>query len=573
MTPTGRSTCGTGSRRAPPRRTRVEFRLLGPLEVSEHDRPLELGGVKQRSLLAALLLEANELVSTDRLIDQLWGAAPPIAGVKTVQVYVSRLRKLLGQDRLKTHSPGYVLRVEAAELDLARFERFAGEARGASPETAALKLREALALWRGPALADLAYESFAQVEIARLEEMRLAVLEQRLDADLALGRHADLVGELETLVTRHPLRERLSCQLMLALYRSARQAEALDAYRAARRRLSEELGLEPSEELRRLEQAVLRQDPALDLPHEGASAERALGGRDEGEGPRDAPRLEPPEAPAPDRAVLVVPRALDGVDLLLSLTRPLAASSRERELIVAGIVGTGELSAASGALAERRDALLAGGIAARTAAFSSPSRGDDIVRLAAQENVDLLVMDAGPAPLDGDAAVVLEQATCDVALLAEAGGPPHDGPVLVPFGGGRHDWAALALGAWVAGATDAPLRLIGAATDRRRAEGRDASRLLADASLIVQRTAGVVAEPLLAEPGRRGIAAQAEGAGLLVIGLSDRWHQEGLGRVRAKLVEAPPAPTVLVRRGMRPGGLAPAETRTRFGWSLTAARG
>jgi hypothetical protein len=154
-------------------------------------------------------------------------------------------------------------------------------------------------------------------------------------------------------------------------------------------------------------------------------------------------------------------------------------------------------------------------------------------------------------------------------MLVGAGGPLHPGPVVVPFGAAWHDWAALEFGAWVARATGAPLRLIGAASDSRR-DGRDASRLLADASLIVQRTAGIVAEPLLASPGRKGVTALAEQAGLLVVGLSERWRQEGLGRARTELVEAPPAPTVLVRRGPRPGGLAPPETATRFGWSLTA---
>jgi DNA-binding SARP family transcriptional activator len=242
----------------------MEFRLLGPLEVADRDRSLALGGVKQRSLLAVLLLHANEVVSTDRLIDELWGGEPPATAPKSVQVYVSKLRKEIGEGRLVTRAPGYVLRLGGSERDLARFEQLVAEARRAAPEAAARKLREALALWRGPALADLAYEPFAQAEIARLEELRLAVLEQRIDADLAAGRHAELVGELEALAARHPLRERLRCQLMLALYRSARQAEALDAYRAARRELSEELGLEPSEELKRLERAILRQDPAID---------------------------------------------------------------------------------------------------------------------------------------------------------------------------------------------------------------------------------------------------------------------------------------------------------------------
>ena len=241
-----------------------------------------------------------------------------------------------------------------------------------------------------------------------------------------------------------------------------------------------------------------------------------------------------------------------------------------RELIVAGIVEPAELHAATAALADRRDELLAEGLAARTAAFSSPTPGDDIVRLASQESVDLVLMDAGPSPLDGHARVVLEQAPCDVALLVEAGGPLRAGSVVVPFGAANHDWAALELGAWVAQATGSSLRLIGAASDGSGG-GRDASRLLADASLIIQRTAGIVAEPLLATPGRHGIVALAEGAGLLVIGLSERWRQEGLGRVRSEIAEAPPAPTVLVRRGPRPGGLAPAETRTHFSWSLTGA--
>jgi DNA-binding SARP family transcriptional activator len=534
----------------------MDFRILGPLEVlSEHDRPVALGGAKQRSVLAVLLLQANELVSSDVLIDRLWGATPPATCVKTIQVYVSRLRKALGEDRLATRPPGYLIHVDPAELDLARFEQLTAEARRADPETAALKLREALGLWRGPALADLAYAPFAQPEIARLEELRIAALEQRIDADLALGRHAELVGELEALIARHPLREGLRGQLMLALYRSARQAEALDAYRAAHRELSEELGLEPSERLRLLEQAILRQDPSLDLPDRP---------------PREAPPPDraPPAGRVPERALLVAPRALPALADLLSVANPLAASEPPHELIVAGVVPAAELGAATAALAARRAELVAAGLAARTAAFSSPSRGEDIVRLAAQEDVDLLLMDAGDTPLDGDARVVLEQAPCDVALLAERGGPLGEGPVVVPFGAGGHDWAALNLGAWVARSTGAPLRLIGSAADRGE-QARDASRLLADASLIVQRTAGIVAEPMLGSPGRRGVAALAEGAGLLVVGLSDRWREEGLGRVRGELAKAPPAPTAFVRRGTRPAGLAPAETRTPFGWSLT----
>jgi DNA-binding SARP family transcriptional activator len=528
----------------------MDFRLLGPLDVVENDRSLALGGGRQRSLLAVLLLHANEVVSTDRLIDALWAETPPPTATKILQVYVSRLRKELGEGRLLTRAPGYVLSVDRSELDLGRFEQLLAEARRVDPAKAADTLRRALSLWRGAPLADLAYEPCVQSEITRLEEVRWAALEQRIDADLACGRHAELVGELDVLIAESPLRERLRHQLMLALYRSARQAEALDVYREARRELMDGLGLEPSQELKRLEQAILQQDPSLDLA------------------PRAPTRAPEREAPAPDRSLVVAPRELGRLEMLLRLAVPLAGSRPPRELIVASIVEPTELATATAALADRREELLTAGLAARTAAFSSPTPGSDVVRLASQESVDLLLMDAGSSPMDGQARIVLEQAPCDVAMLVEAGGSLRPGPVVVPFGASWHDWAALELGAWVARATDTPLRLIGAAADGR-GDGRDASRLLADASLIVQRTAGVVAEPLLTQPGRRGIIAEAEGAGLMVVALSERWPKERLGTVRSKLVESPPAPTVLVRRGVRPGGLAPPETATSFGWSLT----
>ncbi len=532
----------------------MEYRILGPLEVVEAGRSLPLGGPKQRSLLAVLLLRANEVVSTDDLIDRMWGEQAPPTAAKVVQVQVWRLRKTLGADALVTRPPGYVLRVGPDELDLARFERLVGEARAAERATGAEKLRDALALWRGSPLADLAFESFFSVEIARLEELRVAALEERIETDLALGRHAELVPELESLVVEHPLRERLHGQLMLALYRSGRQAEALEAYRRTRELLVEELGLEPGEELKRLEKAILSHDPALEVAAPSVRTAAA------------------PERPMSERSILVVPHALDRLPALLRLAEPLAGSQPPRELIVAHVVDGSGLASATEALRDYREALLARGLVARTAAFTSSTPGEDIVRLVSQQEVDLLLMDAGLAPLEDETGVVLEQAACDIALLLESGGSLGAGPVVVPFGAGEHDWAALELGAWVARTTGAPLRLIGAASDGRE-ERRDASRLLADASLIVQRTAGVVAEPLLASPGRAGVMALAEGAGLLVVGLSERWRQEGLGKVRAGIAESPPAPTVFVRRGPRPGGLAPAETRTRFTWSLSAAGG
>jgi DNA-binding SARP family transcriptional activator len=233
----------------------MEFRILCPLEVYSNGKALDLGGAKQRALLAVLLLHANEVMSQDRLVDALWEGDPPESAQKALQVYVSGLRKLLGKERLQTKPPGYLLRVEDDELDLARFRRLRDEGR----------LAEALALWRGPPLADFAYQHFAQTEIVRLEDQRLACLEERIALELEAGRHAELTGELEALVAENPLRERLRGQLMVALYRAGRQAEALEAYQEARATLVDELGIEPGRELRELQQAILNQDPALEV--------------------------------------------------------------------------------------------------------------------------------------------------------------------------------------------------------------------------------------------------------------------------------------------------------------------
>jgi len=243
----------------------TEFHILGPLEVRAGGRPLRLTGRKQRALLALLLLARGEAVSADRLIDELWPDADPAAGRKALQVRISQLRKALGPDVLLTRDPGYV--IEPGGLDLDRFEALCAEARGASdPATTSRKLADALALWRGEPLADLGFEPFAQVDAARLEEARLAALEDRIDADLALGCHAELIAELDALIGRHPLRERLRAQRMLALYRAGRQADALAEYRDARETLVGELGIEPGRDLRELERSILDQDPTLDTP-------------------------------------------------------------------------------------------------------------------------------------------------------------------------------------------------------------------------------------------------------------------------------------------------------------------
>jgi YVTN family beta-propeller protein len=248
----------------------IEFRVLGSFEVVDRDGPLALGGPKQRAVLAVLLLHRGEAVSSDRLIDEVWCEHPPASANKLVQGYVSNLRKALDDGRLVTEGRGYALRVEPDETDVDRFEALVAKGRGALERgdalTAAAVLRDALGVWRGPALSDFAYEPFAQAEITRLEEARLAAFEDRVDADLASGEHTRLVGELEALVREHPLRERLRGQLMLALYRSGRQADALETYRVARARLVDELGLEPGPELRELERGILAQDPRLQAP-------------------------------------------------------------------------------------------------------------------------------------------------------------------------------------------------------------------------------------------------------------------------------------------------------------------
>jgi len=243
----------------------MEFRILGPLEVRSEGRTVQLGSAKQRALLGVLLLHTNEPVSTTRLVDELWGANPPVTAEKLVQGYVHALRKLIGADRLVTQMPGYRLQLEPTALDLAEFERLAEEARVAELEDAVELRRRALSLWRGAPLANVVLEGPARHEVAWLAELRLTTQMERIEDELRLGRHAQMIGELEALVAANPYQERLCAQLMLALYRSGRQAEALQAYQAVRRVLDDDLGLQPGQELRDLEASILRQDEELSL--------------------------------------------------------------------------------------------------------------------------------------------------------------------------------------------------------------------------------------------------------------------------------------------------------------------
>jgi DNA-binding SARP family transcriptional activator len=296
----------------------VEFRILGPIEVVEDGEPVALGTLKERLVLGVLLLHANEFVSPERLIDELWGVAPPPTARKAVQVYVSKLRKTLGgngRDSIATADGGYRLMVDPALFDADRMRSLVADARGrmaqGGSEEASQLLQEALAIWRGPALAGLALESVGRDEIAELDELRITSLMDRIDCDLALGRHEQVLGELLVLVREHPLRERLRAQQMLALYRADRQADALDAYQHARHELMDELGIEPSESLQRLQQAILRHDPALEAPT----------------GTSDANGATPVPRPAADAAPEAVP----------SRSCPRRPALRRRYLVVAGL--------------------------------------------------------------------------------------------------------------------------------------------------------------------------------------------------------------------------------------------
>ncbi len=342
---------------------------------------------------------------------------------------------------------------------------------------------------------------------------------------------------------------------MTALYRSGRQAEALDAYKDARRALVDELGIDPGPALQELERAILRQDPALDV-----------------------------EAPAPagvgeasERSILVAITHEARVDALLAMAEPLVREPPRAMILARLVPDAAELRSASAWLEDRRSALETRGVMARAASFTATAPGEELARLATELDVDLLLCDA-PDELLADGApdeqltAILADTPCDVALLVPREATPK-GPVLVPFGGAEHDWAAVELGAWFAHAERVPLRLAGAAAVPEQGR-RDASRLLSHGALAVQRVLGIPAEPLLTPPGEDGMLEASRDAGLLVVGLSTRWHREGLGPARLRLAREAPPPTLLVRRGLRPGGLAPSSALTHFTWStLPGPRG
>jgi DNA-binding SARP family transcriptional activator len=381
----------------------MQFALLGPLEVRDEGRTIEIARGKPRALLALLLLSPGRVVPVERLIDELWGDAPPATVATALHVYVSGLRKALGEGTIATHEPGYVIQVAPEAVDLHHFEQLRTEARAADPERAAALLAEALAIWRGPALADVPLPR----EAARLEELRLGATEERIDAELELGAHEELVPELEGLVREHPFHERLRRQLMLALYRAGRQADALAAFADARRTFVDTLGVDPSPMLQELQHAILRQDVSLapstdrttvatvlflDLGVRGeveATADRALAAAEEQLSAQHALRIEPGLA---DALLAVFDDATEAVGAAIAvcehLRRELTDACRPRAGLATGDVTLGaRTSGAAVVLAARRvrDAkpgeVVAGErtAAAARGAFSFRRRGDGYV--------------------------------------------------------------------------------------------------------------------------------------------------------------------------------------------------
>jgi DNA-binding SARP family transcriptional activator/class 3 adenylate cyclase len=540
--------------------TDFELLLLGPVAARRAGHEIRVTAAKHRVILATLGLRVGEAVSTDVLIDSLWGDRPPPTAAKALQVYVSELRKLIEVDPrqprvLTSQAPGYRLSIGRESVDVPRFERLWSAGREALVAGDAARaqqlLRDALSLWRGEPLADFRFEDAFAADIRRLEELRIACLEDRFDADLAVGEHARLIPEIEALVRSQPLRERLRGQLMLALYRCGRQTDALSAYQAARDQLVDEFGIDPSPPLVALERQILQQDPALAGPTASRPAEGVT---------------------AAVRTLLVVSQSSSDLDALTRLAETITRSDDQRELVLARVVTalpdrdpTPRLREVTRALAERRDQLSQRDVRVRVAAFASSDPTGDLLKLAHHQDADLLLLDGTQTLLKGVGAIdaLLRDAACDVALHLPREAGDDEQPVVVPFAGSEHDWAALELGALLA---REKRRLVLVGVDRSQT-GSDSSRLLATASLVIQRVGDVIAEPMLVPPGADAILAIAD-RGHIITGLSARFREEGIGDTRFRLARDAPGPVTFVRRGNRPGVLAPPEAITRFTWSL-----
>ena len=541
-----------------------EVSLLGPVTVFRSGAPVRMGAEKHRMIVAALALRAGEVISTDALIDVLWGTRPPQTAPKALQVYVSELRKLIEGDpahptRITSQPPGYRLSAHPSAIDLRRFESLWEAGREALSEhdslTAKRRLADALSLWRGEPLSDFTFHDAFAAEIRRLEELRIACQEDHIDAELACGEHAYAIAELEELVRRYPLRERLRGQLMLALYRNGRQADALSVYQEAREKLVEELGIDPSPALVMLERQILQQDASLML--------------EQGD--------KPAAAAAPvTRTLVVVSQSSSDLDALCRLGEMITKAGPNRELVIARVVSqhpgsdpSDHLTRVTRVLAARREEISGRGVSVRVAGFSSDTPSADLVKLCAHQDADMLLVDGTSALLDGRFGVIdelLTDATCDVSLHVPRGATEGGGRIVVPFSGSEHDWAALELAALLAGSKGHALVLLGV---DQQGTGHDSSRLLATASLVIQRVSNAVPEPVLVSPGAAGILGSA-GDAHVITGLSPRFREEGLGETRFQLAENAPGPVTFVRKGTRPGVLAPSHAMTRYTWSVAS---
>ncbi|HEY2125843.1 MAG TPA: BTAD domain-containing putative transcriptional regulator [Streptosporangiaceae bacterium] len=521
----------------------IEYRLLGPVEVGADQHALDIGGHKQRVLLAVLLLSANEPVSRDVLIDRLWGEHPPAGAQHTLEVYVSRLRKALepaaGGQVLLTRPGGYLLQVAAERIDVCRFERLVEQGRGklaaSAPRQAASSLRAALRLWRGCALGDLSGEPFAQLESARLEELRLGAVEDRIEADLALGRHAAVVSELEALAAEHPLRERLHGQLMIALYRSGRQADALEAYQSARRILVEELGVEPGPALQRVETAILQHDAALDPP----------GAAPPGQPPdRQPPDSRPPAAgpgrPQPAGTGVRHKKTLLAAATALVLTIGLlvTAATRGSAHVTSGPDTVGVIDAAQAELSAVVTGVGRPGGAAYGAGATWISDGSDdqLLRVAADHQVDdRIPVGRDPAGVavgggqiwvaDALASTVTEvnpRAGVQVATIRVG-----NGPSAVAFGFGS---------VWVANVTDGTLSRIDPGSDRVIATiplGSPPAGIAVGARGVWV-TSGETGRLLLVDPARDRVSAVLATGGLaggVAVGAGSVWVADTDGKL------------------------------------------
>jgi DNA-binding SARP family transcriptional activator len=535
----------------------MEVRVLGPLEVVGPNGPVPIPSGKQRAILALLALDHGRVVARARLIDELWGDSPPPTSDHALTVHVTGLRQRLAADALETTAAGYRLRPDLTRTDLARFERLLAEGdaavRDRDAAAAATSFREALALWRGDALADLD-EATARAARTRLDELRQLTLERAIDAELETGRHQELIPELRSTVAAHPLREAAYARLMRALYQAGRQADALEVYHRARAALDSELGVEPGPELERTHRAILSHEPWLSPTHTS----------------------KPAADPTPGGEVIVSALDADGFAAALPVARDLARDG-QRGLILARLVRSPD-HALEPALADlrrwQRD-VRAGGLDARTAAFTSGAWGRDLARLGARTSADLVLVGGVRAADDGrlpdEIIELLSEAAIAVGLVVHPGRGQADDPVLVPFGGTPNDWAAVELGAWLARARSTRLTIAGATSATPKAGRTDASRLVADACLVVQRVLRIDAEPVLVDPSPDGLAAAARSASHVVLGLSDRWRDEGIGSFRMAVVRQVDGAVIVTSRGVRPGGLAPPDAGSRFTWSLGGA--